>query len=94
MTELIKLRERIDQLDFQIHDLLNERAKIALQVADAKIAEDAGFTDFYRPERESEILQNISAYNKGPLSDAAVASIFKAIMKECLQIQEERYPKK
>lgn len=94
MSELKQLRDKIDRLDYHIHDLLNERASIALQVADAKVAENASLSDFYRPEREAEILQKITAYNKGPLSAEAIASIFKAIMKECLHIQEEKYPKK
>ena len=94
MTELKKLREKIDQLDFQIHDLVNERAKIALQIAEAKMAEEAGLSNFQRPDREAEILQKITEHNKGPLSSVAIASIFKAIMKECLNIQEEKYLKK
>ncbi len=95
MANLKELREKIDLLDYHIHDLLNERATIALQVADAKVAENSsGFTDFYRPEREAEILQKITAYNKGPLSAPAIAVIFNTIMKECLHIQEEKYPKK
>lgn len=94
MSELAILREKIDRIDYQIHDLLNERAKLALQVADAKISEDANLRDFYRPEREAQILEQIAAYNKGPLSTTVIAEIFKTIMKECLKIQEEKYPKK
>jgi chorismate mutase/prephenate dehydratase len=94
MSDLDALREKIDAIDYQIHDLLNERAKLALQVADVKVANDSALTNFYRPEREAEILRHITAYNKGPLSATAIAAIFKAIMKECLHIQEKKYPKK
>lgn len=92
MADLSDLRKKIDQLDYQIHDLLNERATLALKIADTKV-EATQLHDFYRPERETQILQQITDYNKGPLSAQAIASIFKAIMKECLNIQEAKYPK-
>ncbi len=94
MSNLEQLRTKIDELDYQILDLLSERANIALKVADAKVAESQGNIDFYRPEREAEVLLKIKEYNKGPLSFDAISTIFKALMKECLRIQELKYPKK
>lgn len=89
--ELQQQRELIDEIDYKIHDLLNERAKLALEIAKIKINKEGKFTDFYRPEREAEILQQIHEYNRGPLSDKAVANIFKVIMQECLAIQIQQY---
>jgi len=92
-SPLTKLRQQIDQIDYQIHDLLNERATLALQVAKEKIAEQGESVNFYRPEREKEILQHIADYNKGPLTPEAVTTIFKAIIKECLELQIHHHPK-
>ncbi len=91
--QLNLLRKKIDAIDYQIHDLLNNRAKLALEVAKVKIANaNAGeLTEFHRPEREAEILRRISEHNTGPLSATAVAAIFKCIMQECLAIQEQQH---
>ena len=89
---LVNLRKKIDEIDYKVHDLLNERAKIALQVGKIKVENKDTKTEFYRPEREREILEKISKYNKGPLSDQAVANIFKTIISECLLIQKQKYP--
>jgi len=85
--KLQKIRQQIDNLDYKIHDLLNERAKLALQVGKIKVEKDGTNVEFHRPEREHEILEEISKYNVGPLADEAVANIFKSIMTECLRLQ-------
>lgn len=89
---LKKLRQKIDDIDYQIHDLLNQRAEYALEIAKAKVKQEGELTKFYRPEREAEILERITAYNKGPLDVKAVAAIFKIIMKKCRDLQIDSYP--
>lgn len=81
-------RKQIDQIDYQIHDLLNKRAKIALQIADIKIksAKEEKVT-FYRPSREETVLKKIKEHNQGPFSDSAIAEIFKTIMQVSCQLQ-------
>ena len=81
------IRNDIDKIDYRIHDLLNERAQLAIKVGKIKIQEDNEKTEFFRPDREREILTAISQYNKGPLSDEAIVNIFKIIIHECLQLQ-------
>lgn len=88
--DLLGHREAIDQIDYQIHNLLNERGAHAIEIAKLKIADGAEtLEDFYRPEREAEILSKISEHNEGPLNDYAVANIFRVIMSECLNLQSE-----
>ncbi len=84
--------KKIDEIDYQIHDLLNLRASYALKIAKVKVAEEGELTKFYRPEREAEILERITAHNKGPLSAKAIAIIFKTIMKKCRDLQIDSYP--
>ncbi len=49
--KLQKIRARIDSLDKQIQDLINQRASAAQEVAQVK-SEYGEDTFFYRPERE------------------------------------------
>ena len=50
------IRERIDSVDAHLHALINERARLAQQVGVSKHA--AGhIVDFYRPEREAQVLR-------------------------------------
>ncbi len=83
---LADARAKIDELDQRIHALINERAGVALKVADIKQA--AGRTDFYRPEREAQVLERVAARNEGPLADAAVARIMREIMSACLALEK------
>jgi chorismate mutase / prephenate dehydratase len=82
------IRERIDGIDQRIHDLLNERAKFAQQVGDSKRSEGLSTADFYKPEREAQVLRNAIARNKGPLRNEEIARLFREIMSACLAQQE------
>lgn len=90
--DLQKLRKKIDDIDYQIHDLLNKRAKQALKIAEIKVKEDGELVNFYRPERETQILNQISEYNTGPLTSKAISKIFNSIMNECRNLQINQYP--
>lgn len=83
---LADARAQIDDLDQRIHALINERAGVALKVAEIKQA--AGRTDFYRPEREARVLERIAARNEGPLADTAVAHIMREVMSACLALEK------
>jgi chorismate mutase / prephenate dehydratase len=80
-------RTRIDAVDEQIHQLLNERARLAQQVGSSK-AHDGHTVDFYRPEREAQVLRQARARNAGPLRDEEVLRLFREIMSACLAQQE------
>ena len=86
---LEQIRERIDSVDAQLHALINERARLAQQVGVSKHA--AGHTvDFYRPERESQVLRLALQRNQdegGPLRDEEVLRLFREIMSACLAQQ-------
>ncbi|MCC6144905.1 MAG: prephenate dehydratase [Candidatus Hydrogenedentes bacterium] len=71
------MRERIDALDGQIVELLNERAKCALKIADIKRNTDA---PFYVPEREKLIYEKLARLNEGPLNERAIASIYREVI--------------
>jgi len=87
---LESIRERIDVIDADLHALINERARLAQQVGISKHA--AGHTvDFYRPERESQVLHLALERNRaarGPLRDEEILRLFREIMSACLAQQE------
>jgi chorismate mutase/prephenate dehydratase len=81
------VRARIDAVDDEIHRLISERARLAQQVGISKGSEGRT-VDFYRPEREAQVLRRARARNTGPLSDAEVLRLFREIMSACLAQQE------
>ena len=87
MGKLEQIRRQIDELDVQLQTLINERARLAQQVAVIKRELDDG-SAFYRPEREAQILRQIQERNKGPLSDEQIARLFREIMSTCLSLEQ------
>ena len=85
--KLEELRSRIDVLDQQIQDLINERAACARDVASVKLAENKD-AHFYRPEREAEILRKISERNQGPMPAEEMVRLFREIMSACLALEK------
>lgn len=79
---LTNLRKKIDALDTQLVDMINQRATIAQKVGTAK--KDA---PVYRPQREKEVLDNIARANKGPLSEEAVRAIYTEVIAACRNLQ-------
>jgi chorismate mutase/prephenate dehydratase len=84
------IRERIDAIDADLHALISERALLAQQVGISKHA--SGQTvDFYRPEREAQVLRMALDRNRaarGPLRDEEILRLFREIMSACLAQQE------
>lgn len=85
--QLKQIRDRIDALDEQIQSLITERAECAKQIAQTK--QDGGSEIFYRPERESEVLRQVIARNRGPLADDEMARLFREIMSACLALESK-----
>ena len=87
-AELLAFRQRIDGIDEQIHTLLNERARFAQQVGVAKQAQGLHTADFYRPEREAQVLRKAIERNAGPLRNEEIVRLFREIMSACLAQEE------
>lgn len=84
---LSDVRAKIDGIDRQIQSLIAERAGFALQVGKAK-GKLAAAVDYYRPEREAQVLRMVVDRNEGPLSDEVLVHVFREIMSACLAQQE------
>ena len=82
------LRSKIDKIDKSLYDLIQKRAKIAVEIGNVK-SKIAPNSSFYKPDRESKILRNIISSNKkGLLSDKNIRTIFKNIISGCLSLEE------
>ena len=84
---LEEVRQEIDALDAQIQSLISDRARLAQAVCESKGQLDNG-VDYYRPEREAQVLRAVVSRNQGPISDAEMLRLFREIMSVCLAQQE------
>lgn len=84
---LSEVRARIDDIDLRIQQLIAERARWAHQVGKAK-GKLAAAVDYYRPEREAQVLRRVVDRNEGPLSDEVLVRLFREVMSACLAQQE------
>lgn len=83
---LRELRDRIDAVDIEIQRLIAERARYAKEVGVVK-----GLTstvEYYRPEREAQVLRKVVERNSGPLRDEEMVRLFRELMSACLAQEE------
>lgn len=83
--KLMNLRRKIDRIDTQIVEALNERAKIALAIGKAKNIYDA---PIYVPAREKQVLNYIKTISKGPLPQKALEGIYREIMSASIALEK------
>jgi chorismate mutase len=82
---LAECRRKIDAIDSQLRDLLNQRAAIVDGVVRAK---ETLAIPILEPKREEEVIRRATDGNPGPLGDEAFRHIFEVIMREMRQIQQ------
>jgi chorismate mutase/prephenate dehydratase len=83
---LEELRRTIDEIDENLQALIAARARCAKEIGVVK-----GLTstaEFYRPEREAQVLRNVIERNKGPLRDEEMVRLFRELMSACLAQEE------
>ncbi len=76
-TDLTALRQKIDDLDAKIVELLNKRADVVVEVGKAKQADGS---PIYAPDREKQVLAKISEINAGPLPQSTLRAIYRELM--------------
>lgn len=86
MDEIGSWRAKIDVLDEILVHLLNRRAEYALEIG--KIKKRRGMP-VYSSERETFILKEVQAVNKGPLKNEAVKRLFERIIDESRRLERE-----
>ena len=86
-AKLAPLRARIDQIDQQLVQLMNERANVALEVGQTKKAHSGEAAAFYVPAREKLVLDKIRQLNAGPLPNRSLDAIWREIMSGSVKLQ-------
>jgi len=93
--DLGAIRKQIDSIDAQLQELISARARIAHDVGASKretsATQPSGPIEYYRPEREAEVLRQVIERNKRngkPLRDEEMVRLFREIMSACLAQQE------
>ncbi|WAA11738.1 bifunctional 3-deoxy-7-phosphoheptulonate synthase/chorismate mutase [Fervidibacillus halotolerans] len=80
-----QLREQIDEINFKILELMNERGYLAKEIGELKKSQGM---NRYDPVRERKMLDRLIQHNDGPFDDATIEHIFKEIFKASLELQE------
>ena len=88
--ELPKLRQQIDALDEKLLEMFNQRASLAVQVADVKKAAlpEGASIEYFRPDREAQVISRIKQLNRGPLSDREAGRLIREVMSACLALEQ------
>jgi chorismate mutase len=79
-------RVEIDKIDAELLRLLNARAEIAVRVGESKRVAGLSVCD---RGREREVIERACASNRGPLDDAAVERLFRAVIRESRRLQTQ-----
>lgn len=82
---LEELRARIDVLDRQLIELLNERAKLVVEIGHFK---QANATPIYAPHREAAVLDQAMRLNQGPLPDRTIEGVFRELMSGSFKLEK------
>lgn len=77
LRKIEELRGRIDEIDQDLVERLNERANLALEIR--KLKNETNLP-LYDPEREEEIFKKITAINNGPLYDDDLREIYETVL--------------
>jgi len=79
-------RNKIDELDRRLVELLSERARAAVEIG--RLKRDTSLP-IYEPERERIVFENVQKMNPGPLPGRDLVRIYERIMDVMRNIQKE-----
>jgi len=77
MKKIRDIRQRIDEIDDQILELINQRLLAARKIGEIKNRSGTAVVD---SKRESQVYQRLSSLNEGPLKENALHRIFRAVI--------------
>ncbi len=83
--ELGPIREKIDVLDRQLVELINQRLALAAEIG--KIKRSTG-GEIYVPEREDAVFRKVSGQNAGPIKNDALKAIYREIMSAAIALEK------
>src|SRR5690625_3663425 len=89
-NEMETLRKQMDDVNLQVLELINERAKLVQQIGQVS---DLQSMIRFDPIRERDMLNQIVKHNDGPFENSTIEHIFKEIFKASLELQEDDHRK-
>src|SRR4051794_29624121 len=76
-ADLDPLRKQIDSIDAKLVELLNDRAKVVVEIGKLKQQNNA---PVYAPDREKAVLEKVRRLNRGPLPDRCLEAVYRELM--------------
>ncbi|MFC3040146.1 bifunctional 3-deoxy-7-phosphoheptulonate synthase/chorismate mutase [Virgibacillus xinjiangensis] len=83
-NEMDQLRGRLDEVNLEILNLINQRAELVQEIGQIKTKQSMNRFD---PVRERSMLDHITEHNDGPFENSTIEHIFKEIFKASLELQ-------
>jgi len=84
-SNLEKLRDELMQINYDLLELLNRRARVVTLVREVKLREGV---PLFVPERERKMIDDLLARNTGPFTDEMVKHLFKEIFRASVELME------
>lgn len=83
--DLGPIREKIDSLDKQLVELLNQRLTLAAEIG--KVKRSTG-GQIYVAEREDAVFRKVTGQNQGPIRNEALRAIYREIMSAAIALEK------
>ena len=83
--DISELRGKIDAIDKQLVEMINERAECAIEIGKMK---NKGSKSIFAPEREVQVLNGVLRNNKGPLADKTMSAVFREVISACRALEK------
>jgi chorismate mutase / prephenate dehydratase len=83
--DLVAIRQKIDELDRKLVDVLNERLSLAAEIGKLKRSQGG---QIYVAEREDAVLRKVTGQNQGPIKNEALQAIYREIMSAAIALEK------
>jgi len=83
--DLEPIRQKIDHIDRQLVELLNERLALAAEIGKVKRSQGG---QIYVAEREDAVLRKVAGQNQGPIKNEALKAIYREIMSAAIALEK------
>ena len=82
---LNEIRSGIDEIDRKLVGLLNDRAKLVVEVG--KLKRQSGIP-IYAPHREAAVLKKVTGLSPGPLPDRTIEAVYRELMSGSFHLEQ------
>jgi len=86
INQLEQLRTKVDNVNLELLDLINERGQL---LQDIDIAKETEGVHRFDPLRDRKMLDNINEHNEGPFEKSTIEHVFKEIFKAGLELHKD-----